>query len=614
MAVFRSDQAQITFAAEAAQGGDAERLSIASGTATAGYLNGVVVPGATQIVTAGSSAYVVGDFVRIGDSGIINVNSEVRRIEHISGTGTALTLFLDRPLAFYHPTGNTTGGGVDRVTGASTAVDQGRKYITFVPGVYETVEVPDPEMTIEPRYFLGTQSKRNYFQAYRGQQSLSGSIGDMLLLNGWPLRFPIGKVITIPYQSNGSTIAMDSTIVTTARVDKGDVFILTASNAFAVNDYVVVDSVAAGSLTGNSKCEVRRVVTRTSTSIEVDYPLTLKHDSGCSVSKVTAAKSFYRHHILETIDLDTVSWHIHMRDSGEEALNDFDRRYVGGMVGSMTISAEEGGLLTCGWDTVPFMEMVHNQKGHTRTNPVLDAGYGGGSLSDSATTDMPRFALMQSITGSDINKLPGGGSAAAYDVLADQQDATVLGEPYYFSRGSVKFSNVEFARVRSFSLTVGNNEEPRYYIKQRFGRHRGPSEIREQQREYTMTADIALPDSAASASAQGMDSATALFKELLLEGDYGSDASPNMIGFTVSLEFIRGTNDRIVIDMPGIDAGAALGTPGTPTTPAKGGNNQGVFIRTAPHGISGENPLQVSVDMLIRNIKITVDDNIPVYP
>jgi len=253
--------------------------------------------------------------------------------------------------------------------------------------------------------------------------------------------------------------------------------------------------------------------------------------------------------------------------------------------------------------------MVHNQKKHSSNN--LNAGYGGGSLSDSSALDMPRFALMQSITGSDINKLPGGGSDTAFDSLADQQTATTLGEPYYFSRGSIKFSGVEFARVRSFSLSIGNNEEPRYYIKQRFGRHRGPSEIREQQREYTMTADVALPDSAASASAQGMNSATSLFRELLLEGDYGSDASPNMTGFAVSLEFIRGTNDRILIEMPGIDAGAASLTP---VAPAVGGNNQGVFIRTAPHAVSGENPMQVSVDMLVRNLKITVDDNIPVYP
>ena len=100
----------------------------------------------------------------------------------------------------------------------------------------------------------------------------------------------------------------------------------------------------------------------------------------------------------------------------------------------------------------------------------------------------------------------------------------------------------------------------------------------------------------------------------MLEGDYGTDTNPNMKGFQVSLEFIRGTNDKINIDIPGRDAGGALGTPGTPSTPAEGGNNQGVFIRTAPHTISGDNPLQVELDMLVRNLNIAITDSIPVYP
>ena len=130
-----------------------------------------------------------------------------------------------------------------------------------------------------------------------------------------------------------------------------------------------------------------------------------------------------------------------------------------------------------------------------------------------------------------------------------------------------------------------------------------------------MTADVVLPDTGAGLTETAMATATSLFKELLLEGDYGSDTAPNMKGFTVSLRFDRGTNDYILIDMPGLDAGAAnFGTAGTPTTPASGGNNQGVFIRTAPHGITGDNPMQVSLDLMIRNLKVTIVDKIGVYP
>ena len=125
------------------------------------------------------------------------------------------------------------------------------------------------------------------------------------------------------------------------------------------------------------------------------------------------------------------------------------------------------------------------------------------------------------------------------------------------------------------------------------GRHRGPSEILEQRREYTCSVSLALPDATTNSS-----SAISVFKELLLEGDYGS----GMQGFNIELRFDRGTNDSIVITIP--DDGAA----------GVGGNNQGAFINTAPHAISDANPMEVEAEVLFRNLKIEIKDNIAVYP
>jgi hypothetical protein len=162
-------------------------------------------------------------------------------------------------------------------------------------------------------------------------------------------------------------------------------------------------------------------------------------------------------------------------------------------------------------------------------------------------------------------------------------------EPYYFSQGSVTIFGQEIARVRNFSLSIANNEEPRYYIQRRYGRRRGPTEIREQRREYTFSCTLALPDSGAPDSAT-----TRLFNELLWEGDYGPGSGTGMQGFNITLRFDRGTNDYILITIP--DDGVA----GT------GGNNQGAFIRTAPHAVTGDNPMQVDADILFRNLKIDV--------
>ena len=72
------------------------------------------------------------------------------------------------------------------------------KFITWFPGVYETVDCPDPEEAFDQRYVLGQNTKRNVYQYFKGQQTYSGSVAGMVLLNGHPLRFPIGSEVTVP--------------------------------------------------------------------------------------------------------------------------------------------------------------------------------------------------------------------------------------------------------------------------------------------------------------------------------------------------------------------------------------------------------------------------------
>jgi len=90
--------------------------------------------------------------------------------------------------------------------------------------------------------------------------------------------------------------------------------------------------------------------------------------------------------------------------------------------------------------------------------------------SPSFTPSVPFYSLLQPIRNADV-AAPGKISGSEF------------AEPYYFSQGQVKLFGSVIARVRSFSLSINNNEEPRYYLKRTMGRHRGPSEILEQRRE-----------------------------------------------------------------------------------------------------------------------------------
>ena len=82
----------------------------------------------------------------------------------------------------------------------------------------------------------------------------------------------------------------------------------------------------------------------------------------------------------------------------------------------------------------------------------------------------------------------------------------------------------------------------------------------------------------------------------------------NRQGFSATIKFERGTNDYIIIDIPGSS------TAGSPTSPSSSLNGQGIFINSAPHSITTDNQFQIDVDMIFSSLKITVRDNVPVYP
>ena len=604
MGVYRSDQAQLTFAAETTQGADSEMMI---GTVSTGSteLASAASIGDRTITVDSNSNFTVGDMIRIGEVAGASSGSdattvheyEVRRLEAINST----VFTLDRPLAYAHAVDHDV-----KELSASSEEDI-NKHITFIPGIYDTIDTPDPEMSIEGRRFLSTQSKRNWSVAYSGQHTLNGSVAGIVLLNGWCLRFPIGKITTEAQNVTGA-VAINMTAADGAK--KGDVYI--TCDGADVADIVAGTKIciwdhATNTLNSTKTAEVRVVVLEpTTNTFKLNYPLHFDHIDDAKVSRITSDD--YIHEIVETVDLDTVTWHVHMKDSTETAAKNFDRRYVGGMIGSSTISAEEGGMVTMSWDSVNFLNMLHNQANQTTVGTASGDLYNGAS----PEANMPRFGLMQNIDTDDVGRPYHNGSAI------NNGTGYPTTQPYYFSEGTIKFFDQEFARIRSFALSIANNEEPRYYIGKQGSRARGPYEIKEGPREYSMSASVALPDvnknAAATVAGSGdnlasLDNATELFKQLLLEGDYGAGgAALHKRGFNATLKFERGTNDYIIIDIPGSS------TAGTPNTPTNQLNSQGIFINSAPHNITGDNPFQVDLDMFFPSLRIVIRDTEPVYP
>ena len=119
------------------------------------------------------------------------------------------------------------------------ATQQTPNLISWIPGIYETIDTPDVEESYEPRYMLGSATKRNPFTFLRQQQTYTGSVAGVVLLNGWALKYAFGEV-----ESNGVTNNTAAAVViansqpwTSAICNKGDVWIkfTTSGNTGTMN-------------------------------------------------------------------------------------------------------------------------------------------------------------------------------------------------------------------------------------------------------------------------------------------------------------------------------------------------------------------------------------------
>jgi len=580
MPIYRVEQARLSIASEAAPGGYMELIDVVADatdwTAVIDEDGDVTLPAGSRSVTfdGASGTLAVGNYVLLGTES--SVNAEIRRVISLgsyNGTGATGTIFFDYPTGFPHandelldeqlntsPTGTTytavSSGGSILDTGIG-----GINFATFLPGVYETIQTPDLTPEMLPQYFLKTTGDRNWAYMYRGKQAFTGSVPNFILLNGYPLKFPFGDVATTGSMGGAGASDLDGATLVGARTVN-----LTTATGYAVGEFIQID-------TGNLS-EVRQILAIAVEVLTLNYPLLIAHNDAATCDEVIAP---FTHTLVESAELNSMTWNVLMRDSGETPANDFIRRFVGGKVNRATLSADEGELLRYAWDDVQFLDLVHNQTRHT------------GVTGDSSTADIMAKSSNMLLTplgiGGDMPNAAGAFGAPVYPTT----------EPYYFSQGALIFFGVTFARIRNFRLEINNNTEPKYYIRDE-GANRIPSEIQEQRREYTLTATIAMPDTVAANA-----TTRTLWKELILEGALTGTGTPALTGFDITLTFTRGTNDTITITSPSSSASTAF-------------ESQGCFFRRAQNSIETESPIQVEGEIILRNLSLVVVDSIAVYP
>jgi hypothetical protein len=345
--------------------------------------------------------------------------------------------------------------------------------------------------------------------------------------------------------------------------------------------------------------------------MHLNMPLSRNYAAGDAVQEVyhVTGTTVYTHTITEQNELPSISMQAMFKDTADNDANAFIRKYYGGYVSSGTISAEEGGLVQMSWDSIPFMGMVHNIEN------AFGPASGGAQLTDIpgyTLTGTPGTNASYDYVGAPV--VDGTEFVADDEVTVPNTDGTAESpaiaastytssypqtDPYYFTQGEITLHGVVVAKIRDFSISINNNVETRYYIEKRGDmRRRGPSQLHEGRREYSMTCTV-VPDSIEVAKT-GASATRTIFEEYLMQGDYGAFGTNQGIkGIGLKIEFTRGTNDTITLEVTGSS------TQGTPNA----------YIINAPMQIDGNNPIQIPVEIGIRAWDtIQIKDKEPFYP
>ena len=320
-------------------------------------------------------------------------------------------------------------------TESTYGTDPGTAYYINPFGVVQTATMPDPEIEFQPIWTLGTASKRDWYIAYKGRMALSGSIPDIWLLDGRPLRFPVGSVAT-----TGTTKAGGSTTLNGIHAIGVTSLTVVASTDFIAGDVCQID-------TGTSaECATISAVPD-GTHLTLSSRTVFAHATAMAVVE---KQSPYTHTISEATTLDSIALHLTIQDADGNI--ELMRRFLGGKVNRATYTAMEGDFLKMSYDEILFKNYLNNQTG--------EPGYNAG-VADAAAISYPTT------------------------------------QPYLFSYGALSLGEVgspEFARIRGFRLSVTNNFEPKYYVTDD-AIAQLPYEHREGRREYALGCTIDIEDS-----------------------------------------------------------------------------------------------------------------------
>ena len=254
----------------------------------------------------------------------------------------------------------------------------------------------------------------------------------------------------------------------------------------------------------------------------------------------------------------------------------FITNYSGCKVSRFTISMDEGAPITFNYDFIA-QDMSHN----------IGEDTGGGDAAD-------------------VARYKGKGTAAANTIdVQPMRDSRVVEQPYFFTGAEIKLHGTVFARLRSFSISVDNALDPRYYVTQSSGTGATTHdrqilyEILEGRRSITISGSVDMDNTGSVTTGGTADRPTdaKLLQYVLNQGfmDVDQRNMQTLKGISIEVELRKiktgGGNtaghDKILITLP--DPGHGTINEGTTS-------KVGLYLNSAGHSIPAPPSVHIPVD------------------
>ena len=282
--------------------------------------------------------------------------------------------------------------------------------------------------------------------------------------------------------------------------------------------------------------------------------------------------------------------------------SNFVTNYKGCKVSRVVFNFEEGNPVTYSADFIA-KEFRHN------------IGEDDGS---GANTKTSHYAALQTTAGADVE------SNLPVVVPPNKMDKIrVTEQPYFFSRVTLQFHGATIARFRSFSLTVDNQLDPRYYITQntaevpRAGRQ-VLHEILEGRRNITFSGSLDLDNDGYNAYPASSSPTDAIFLRYLLNQSFTDTDirdQATLKGLGIKIELRRTSSDGVggAATSFGYDK-VFIYLPSTTKTQLTGnGDEVGMVLRAVSNNIPGPPSIHIPVDFegFCSTMHMEFLDNVP---